>query len=499
MSAKRYEERKINKKKVYGVIIAIIAIVLFIVTTIKLLKYEPVQTTKASKQTYNVCFENNKWGVIDEKGDYVIKPEYDEMITIPNPNYDVFIITTNVDAMNETYQTKVVNKNNEEIYNKYQGIEALVNTKENGEQYYEQSVLIQKNDNKYGLIAIDGKELLKPQYDNISAIENVKDYYLVEKDGLKGVSDNKGNIILSISYTDIKVLNNKTTDGFIVKNAEEKYGIVKDNLDFIPCKYDNIQNISGYDKYVVKEDGSWKIINQAGDTIVNTAFTSVKEINETNTIIENNNKVGVVDNNGKTIIPTEFKDISYAFDNYYIAKKADKYGVIDQDKNNKIEYKYKKISYNKQLNGFICENTNYNSDIINSNFEKSLTGIITDIQDEYLRIRENGEYKYYNYKLEEISNQIALKNNTIFLSKENNKYGFIDKNGVVVANYEYDDAFEQNEFGYSAIKKDGLWGALDKTGNIVVEPKYDLENNIKIDFIGTWHLAEDAGSNYYIK
>ena len=56
---------------------------------------------------------------------------------------------------------------------------------------------------------------------------------------------------------------------------------------------------------------------------------------------------------------------------------------------------------------------------------------------------------------------------------------------------------EENEFGYICVKKDGLWGSLDKNGNIVSQIKYNLDNNLIIDFIGNYHLGEDINLMYY--
>ena len=42
-------------------------------------------------------------------------------------------------------------------------------------------------------------------------------------------------------------------------------------------------------------------------------------------------------------------------------------------------------------------------------------------------------------------------------------------------------------------------GAINSKGETVVEPKYTLENNPIVDFIGTWHLAEDINAGYYTK
>ena len=60
-----------------------------------------------------------------------------------------------------------------------------------------------------------------------------------------------------------------------------------------------------------------------------------------------------------------------------------------------------------------------------------------------------------------------------------------------------DDATEQNSYGFVSVKKDGLWGSIDKNGKTIIEPKYNLENNLKIDFIGKWYLGEEIGVNYY--
>ena len=74
---------------------------------------------------------------------------------------------------------------------------------------------------------------------------------------------------------------------------------------------------------------------------------------------------------------------------------------------------------------------------------------------------------------------------------------FIDRKGNVVVNYIYDDAREQNDYGYASVKKDGKWGAVDSKGNIVVEPTLKLDNNILIEFIGKWHLGEDLNLYYF--
>ena len=96
------------------------------------------------------------------------------------------------------------------------------------------------------------------------------------------------------------------------------------------------------------------------------------------------------------------------------------------------------------------------SDVIVSEFNES---------DGYIKVRVGNEYKYYNFKFEERTSKDILSTNTIFLSQnEEGKYGFVDRNGNVVVNYIYDDAREQNDYGYASVKQNGLWGAVDSKG-----------------------------------
>ena len=141
------------------------------------------------------------------------------------------------------------------------------------------------------------------------------------------------------------------------------------------------------------------------------------------------------------------------------------------------------------------------TDLFDRNFNLRLSGIVSEINTNkgYMKIRVNSEYKYYNFQFEEKKNTEILTGNTLFLSKQDGKYGYVDQNNVVVINYIYDDATEQNDSGYVAVKKDGKWGTINSKGETVVEPKYTLENNPIVDFIGTWHLAEDINAGYYTK
>jgi len=499
---KRYEEPKLNMKKVFAVIIAIIVVIMFIFI-IKGLLTKGEEKGKIASKDYFVAFKDNKWGVIDETGKTVIDPSYAEMIVIPNSKNDIFLCTYDVDYDNGTYKTKALNSKNEEILTEYTQIEALPNKDQNNNLWYENNVLKVQKDGKYGMINLAGKELLSCEYDEIVGLEDIKDTLKISKNGKYGIVDSEGKIMLEPKYNEVKALGKENKAGFIVKAENEKYGIV----DFLgnvvlETKYDEIANVYGNDLYVVKQEGKQILIKKDGTEMLkedSDQIIAILKNPENGVIYKKGNQYGVKKQTGETTIEASYDELKEAKSGILIAKKDGKYGVIDLEKNNKIEFKYTSISYNEKADLYIAEDENFNNEIIDSNYQVKQTGILMDLDDEkgYLELRQNNETKYYNFKFEEKNAADIFTSNTLYLSKKDGKYGFVDKNGKVVVDYIYDDATKQNSYGYAGVKKDGKWGAIDNKGNLVQEPTYNLEDYLKVDFIGRWHLGRDLNMNYY--
>ena len=495
---RRYEtEGKLNYQKVFAVIIAIAVVIMFIFIIKNVLK-EREKVTKDYE--YFALYSANKWGVINQDGEEVIIPSYQEMIVIPNKAKDVFICTYNINEETGTYQTKAINSKNEEILTGYEQIEALENIDKYDNVWYEENVLRIKKNGKYGLIDFNGKELLPAEYDEIIGLEGIANSIIIKKDGKVGLVNDNGSIIIEPVYTEIKNLGDTYKEGYITKNEEGKYGIISTTKkQILENKYDEIEQIYLKDYYLVKEGEKRKLIDSKGNTIIEKGFDEIKSATSNGIIFVKDNLYGEINTAGEITIEAKYQELKEAKNGIYIAKLNDKYGIIDQNQIEKISFNYTGITYNQKAEIYLAEDAEYKTSIIDNNFNVKITGILSEINEdkEYIRMRINDEYKYYNLKGEEKSNTEILKDNTLFLSKKDGKYGYVDKKGNVVVDYIYDDATEQNEYGYSAIKKDGLWGSIDKEGNVIIEPKYNLENNLKIDFINKWHLGEDLNMNYY--
>ena len=495
---KRYQtEGKLNYTKVFAVIIAIAVVIMFIFIIKNVFK----QREKVTKNyQYFALYAQNKWGVINQDGDEVITPSYQEMIIIPNEEKDVFVCTYDIDEQTGTYKTKAINSKNEEIFTAYEQVEAIDNIDKNNNLWYEKNILKVSKNGKYGLIDLNGKELLPIEYDEITVLDGMENSIIIKKDGKVGLVNDNGSILIEVNYKDIRALGETYKDGYITIDDAGKYGVVSaTKKQILENKYDEIMPVYLKDYYLIKEGEKKEVIDSNGNVILDSGFDDIKSATTNGVIFIKNNLYGEISTSAEITLDAKYQDLKEVKDGIYIAKQNDKYGIIDNVGNEQLAFEYAGITYNEKADLFFAEDSEYNTSIINDIYDVKATGILSEVnnEDEYIRMRVNDNYKYYDFKGEETANTKVLKNNTIFLDKKDGKYGYVDKKGNPVTEYIYDDATEQNKCGFVAVKKDGVWGSLDKNGKEVIEPKYKLENNLKIDFIGKWHLGEDLNMNYY--
>ncbi len=502
---KRYDgEQKLNTKKVFAVIIAIAVIVMFIIGISKLFDNEGTAQTKTVALRYFPVYTNGKWGVIDTSGNIIINPEYDEYIVIPDNTKPIFVCTTNVDYENNTYDTKVLNEKNEELFTDYDLVEPIENYDASNNLWYASSILKVSRDGKYGIIDTSGNTLANCEYDSITALKGVDNSLLTEKDGQYGIIDNVGSVIIDNQYEEIEPISDKYENGYIVRDENGNYGVINFTKTVaVQVQYDDIKNVYGNGKYYIVQDGNdWEVIDTDGNAYLAGEYDDIISVDGENAVVENEGKYGVVQiADGKKIIDINYDSITYASGNNYIVQNGSKYGIINTEGNRVVDFNYSNIVYRSSANIYEATNDDYTSDLLDSNLEVKLSNVIISELNEskgYIKVRENDQYSYYNFRFEQKSSNEILNTNTIFVSRnEDGKYGFVDRNGNVVVNYIYDDAMEQNDYGYASVKQNGLWGAVDSAGQIAVSPSYELDNNVLVEFIGKWHLGEDLNLYYF--
>lgn len=283
---KRYDTKpKLNVKKVYGVLIAIIVLIMVIVSITKALKNND-ELNIISNISYHTIYSNNKFGVIDSLGKTIIEPTYDEMIIIPNKTKPVFICIYDINDTDGTYKTKAINEKSEEILTGYEKVEPIDNYDSKQNIWYEENVLRVEKNGKYGLINLDGKSLLPCEYTQINALISVKNNILVKKDDKVGLVNEKGQFIIPTEYSNILIMKEGYKDEYIIVDNQSRYGVISTSSKIIiEPKYESIKYLNTKDMYAVKEAGVLKLIDTSSKVLLEAGYDDIVQAKGENVII----------------------------------------------------------------------------------------------------------------------------------------------------------------------------------------------------------------------
>ena len=493
---RRYDdEPKLNLKKVFGTIIVLAVIVMIAITINNILSRE-ANKINSEKVTYFAAYVDEKWGVINNKGEIVIDTTYDEMIAIPDPEKAIFVCVYNVNEQTGEYKTKVIDDKKETKFTEYDQVEAIENFDSKQNIWFEKNVLRVKKNGKYGLIDLDGNKVLETEYDEITSLKSVKENLIVKKAGKVGVLNCLGQVIIPVEYSDVKLLKESYKNEYIIVDENGNSGVMSTSKTVIlEPKYKEIKFLNSAEVFAANIDGKWNLINKKGE-VLNSTYDDYTFSKGDYVIVKQGDRYGIITTAGEVKIEPTYEELNYAFSIYYIAKQEGKYGVINTDNTTLISFEYENMVYWDEKEIIIADRSATVTALFDNNLAEKLNGIFV-FEKDYIKARMDGQDKYYTYKFEEKKAQDVLTKNTLFVSKKDGKYGFVDKEGNVVVDYKYDEAKEQNSYGYAAIKLNGLWGSIDKGGKIVLQPQVNLNDSIYIDFIREWHLADEG--IYYTK
>ena len=444
--------------------------------------------------------EDGKFGLIDFEGKRITKPIYD---SIDSLNYKEGQLLVKQDG-----KTGVINiKGNTLIDIKYDQINVDgYYTKEGGYNYSGYIVSTTTDQGyRYGYINYDGKLLLEPNYNQLSRVTQIQDnnnaYIICAENGRYGVMKNDESIIpneyQSIDYDEGNNL-------FTIEKSK-KYGIA--NIDgniIVPTEYNQI-DITGVYLYATNEQGVVVYNSDGTQANIDTNIAIINTSNEKYKIrIDNSNgtKYGVIDKEGQQVIDEKYNYIEYLFDDYFIASTENsKLGIIDDKDNVKVEINNDLL---QKIEGTDIIQTMTASDNVTRLYDKSLNKICEmananiEVKDNYIKISNTEETKYFSKEGKELRNTEVYPNNTLFAKNENGKWGFANKNGDTVVEAKYDRVTEFNEYGFAGVELDGKWGVLNSKGEEILAPTYVFNDETEPYFIGQYYQVKYAlGGVYY--
>lgn len=558
--------------KIIVLIAIIVAISIAVVNNIN--NGKKISQEDVKEYNYFITTINGKSGVIDKTGKIIINPEYD-YIQIPNPSKPIFIALFDYNKDTQEYNSKVLNEKGKEILTSYKNVQAIPNNNTSSTNSYLTSILKYKQDDKYGIITIDGKTVTKPVYESIEVLEYKDEVLKVKQNDKFGLININGDVIIKPEYNSIAtdsyynqsskyqkagyIVNVVTEQGYRygyinsqgkqvldtmftnvkriteVKDDNNTYlitykngqaGILKNGQTVIENEYEDISydvtnnvlvlqknakqgvyDLAGnmilpiqYDNIEIlgtlinaTKDGKLMVFNVSGTVQDENSLKAMYPENNYYITVDRNGKYGVADQNKNSIINNEYNYIEYAFDKYFIATKNEKIGVIDETGNIVIPIENSIV---QNINGtkiiqIINSETNV-SDIYNSKMEKVLSQSDSRIylKENYIKLVSADDIKYIDYDGNLKDAQEIFTNNIVFAKKENGKWGYVDRSGNTVVDYKYEFATNINEYGYGAVKQNGKWGVVNAQGQLIKEAVYTLDD-IEPYFIGEYYQVSN--------
>lgn len=561
-------------KKIRWIIIGIVAVIIIAISIMAIINEVQLhyKVEEISEYNYFTLEQNQKYGVIDKNGNIVIEAEY-EAVQIPNPSKAIFVCVKKYNENTKEYETVVYNEKKEVLFSNYKNVQSISIYTNVNSTPYEKSVLTYKENGKYGLINLEGKQITKPVYDEISSINYKEGTFLVKQNELEGIINMKGKVIIKCEYESVTsdnyysengynkqagfIVSKKTEDGYrygyvnyrgtiilnpiytqlerVTEIANEKgvyfiafkngqAGLLKNNKEILNYEYEDIQyNVLG-SIFITKRNGKYGAVNLEGTTVLYPEYDNVytggmylnalkdkdififdlngnkietNEVSKTKTenanyyiTIDKNNKYKVVDSKDNIIIDKDYTYIEYLPGDYFIVERDSKSGIIDSNGKSVIELKYDSISRINETDILQME-TNKNIALYNLNMKEIVSmdnAIVKEVKDEkaYILLYSDTDFKYLDKKGNILTSQNLFENNSLFAKNINGKWGFVDKDGNLKVQNDYELVTDFNKYGFAGIKKDGKWGSINQNGEVVQEPTYDLKRNIP-EFVGKYY------------
>ena len=432
--------------------------------------------------------ENNMYGLMDLDGNKITDAIYEKVSSLTNKPGNISVKKEGLFG--------VLNSKGEEIipikYNSISGDDFCLEAYGYALSGYIVSI---KTDTgiMYGYIDYNGNEILKPEFETITRVLEYDDkddiYLVVRNNGKKGVFKN-GKQIIDFEFQSINYSN--TSNVFIVEKTG-KYGFFTNKgNEILSPKYSKYQLAGNY--ISVQNDGENKLFDLNGNLINTDTYLTMIEVKNSSYFI------AIKENGYYSVISKEFQRegnytfITYAFDDLFIYNTEEgKTGVLDVWEGVKIEPTYNlilNIEGTKLLEAINDETGDV--DIYNSKLEKVSTingGIVEKVNNNYIVVYSNSEMQYFDKEGKQVNNIEVYPNHEIYsIQAEDGKWGFCDKAGNIVVSCEYDIVSELNEYGFSAIKKNGKYGAINAKGEIVLEANNNIETYYFPIFVGKYLL-----------
>ncbi len=257
----------------------------------------------------------------------------------------------------------------------------------------------------WGFVSPEGNVVIAPAYDEVMDFDG--NYARVSKNGKWGVIDKNGRLIFSHDYDSISSISDGVA--LAVVGGSKSYLYVDGAKKDLPSSYDFHPFSEGLARIKDNKSGKWGYVDQSGVIKIDTRFDSATDFKAGHSIVALKGKM-------------------------YLLNKSGDRKPLNITPSQEMEFLSNGTGYVKNLNGSLSF-FNKNADVV------------------------PGEYK----EIHDVSDGLVWAKNM------NGQIVYLNEKGEVVLNLsKYDSAGDFNE-GKAWVKKDAMYGYVDRTGKLVVD------------------------------
>lgn len=288
-------------------------------------------------------------------------------------------------------------------------------------------------------------------------------YVSFEKDGLAGVKDDKGKVIIPATFSAIgKVFRNEIIP---VKDKTGKWGFFKNSEKLYDCQYDNFR-FTSVGTIIAQKNSRWGVINLEGKELAAFKYKYINHIDSYRYKAGRYNQWKLRNFDDEILQSYELDSLFYLGDNVFKFCQVGIYGLMDP-----------------KGNVITTENTDL---FISLNPGRNIPALKKTVKEEKLST--------FKPKL--------LKYEKLFEFKEgfgryyvDGKYGFIDSSEGIRLVPQYEQARDFSN-SMAAIMLRGKWGFMDTMERLKVQPYYDFVTDFQQ---GVAMVKDDLNFNFVNK
>lgn len=343
--------------------------------------------------------------------------------------------------------------------------------------FYDGLMLVM-NKNKHGYVDIKGKEVIELKYEaagqfngGLAPVKTEPGWIFIDRTEKK--------VIDATMYTAVGIF----SEGLAKVMQNDQWGFINTSGKLtIPIKYKAAGDFTrGKAIFAMARTASG---NADGTTIENVGMIDktgkelfiipgqdMRNLSEGRAALMVDNKWGYIDTLGKIVIPCRYTECGDFLRGSAVARQSGKFGIINKNGNEITPFKY---------------------DFLNIITSKLLVVFNGDLQDD--GSPGTGKYGVVDYTGKFILPQQYEGFNVwqgLILLAQNNKIGFADTSGKIIAPLQNDEmpAFRE---GVAAVKGNGKWGYVNSAGKLIAPFIYDNAHNF-VDGVGRVYQGDKLG------